>query len=321
MLICIIGGMLKIYRTVNHKLTKLQHFEKGCWINLVKPTEQEIEIVAKKLKIEPEFLTAALDREEGSRIEADEEEATLMVVDIPVLDRSVESLTYETIPLGILLTDHYLVTVCLEENLVLKPFEEGRVKNLTTMMKTRFIMRLLYQNALVYLNYLRKIDRAIDVVEKEIASSMKNSEIFQMMNLKKSLVYFAASLKTNRMVLGRLVKVDRIGKYSEADADFLEDAILETDQAIEMTAIYSGTLDSTMATSAAVIANNQNTVMKFLAAVTILLNIPSIIFGFYGINVDLPGAVEAEWFFIVPILIAVGLSGLAGWVFLKKKYI
>lgn len=112
---------------------------------------------------------------------------------------------------------------------------------------------------------------------------MKNKELILLLSLEKSLVYFSTSLKANEITLEKMLKLDIIQKYPE-DQDVLEDVIIENKQAIEMANIYSNILSGTMDAFASVISNNLNIVMKLLASITIVMSIPNIIFGSFGMN-------------------------------------
>lgn len=129
-------------------------------------------------------------------------------------------------------------------------------------------MQILYNNASMFLHYLRIIDKKSEEVEGKLHASTRNQELIELLELEKSLVYFTTSLRSNEVVLEKLLKVERIKQYPD-DTDLLEDVIVENKQAIEMANIYSGILSGMMDAFASVISNNLNIVMKFLATVTI----------------------------------------------------
>ena len=145
---------------------------------------------------------------------------------------------------------------------------------------------------------------------------MKNKELIQMLRLQKSLVYFSTALKSNEVVLEKLMKHEYIKTYPE-DTDLLEDAIIENKQAIEMANIYSSILTGTMDAFASVISNNLNIVMKFLTSVTIVMAIPTMISSFFGMNVSLPLAGQFSFWIIV--VISLALCIITGFVLYKRK--
>ncbi len=194
---------------------------------------------------------------------------------------------YSTIPLGIILIGDSIVTICLKDSPIIRDFIENKVKTFYTFKKTRFILQILYRNAIKYLQYLKQIDKESSRIENELHKSMKNKELIQLLALEKSLVYFSTSLKANELVLEKLMRQENIKNYPE-DAELLEDVIIENKQAIEMARIYSDILSGTMDAFASVISNNLSIVMKFLASVTIVMAIPTMIASFFGMNVLVP---------------------------------
>ena len=310
--------MIRIFKTEDGAMHEKEEMQPGCWIALTNPTASEIIDIADAYQIDPDHLKAPLDEEERSRIEV-EEEYTLVLVDIPSIEERSGKDWFVTIPLAIIMTNDVLITVCLEETPVLTSFMDGRVRDFHTFMKTRFILQILYKNATQYLQYLRIIDKKSEVIERKLHQSQKNDELIELLELEKSLVYFTTSLRSNEVVLEKLLRTEKIKKYPE-DTDLLEDVIVENKQAIEMAGIYSGILSGTMDAFASVISNNLNIVMKFLATVTIVMSIPTMVASFYGMNVNPRGMPFAShpYGFIIVLGFALALSLLVAYIFNKK---
>ncbi len=310
--------MIRIFKTEEEMIHQQDEITAGCWIALTDPTATEILEIADRFQIDPDDLRAPLDEEERSRIET-EDKYTLILVDIPMIEERNGKDWYETIPMGIITTDEAIITVCLEDTAVLSAFMDGRVRDFYTYMKTRFILQILYKNAQQYLQYLRIIDKKSAEIEKKLHQSTKNRELIELLELEKSLVYFTTSLRANEVVLEKLLKNEKIKKYPE-DTDLLEDVIIENKQAIEMANIYSGILSGTMDAFASVISNNLNIVMKFLATITIVMSIPTIVASFYGMNVNTAGMpfADSPWGFLIIILFTILISLLAALFFYKK---
>lgn len=307
--------MLEIFKTVNNTVERLNAIEAGCWINLVDPTRDELEYVESSIQVLPVFLRAALDEEEASRIES-ENGQTLVIVDIPTAASSEHNAVYTTIPLGIISMKDYFVTVCLEEDIFLEDFRNNRIKEFYTQFKTRFILQILYRNATKYLQYLRQIEKASNRLEEGMFRSLKNKELMQLLRLEKSLVYFSTSLRANGIVLERMMRHAQIKNYPE-DEELLEDVIIENKQAIEMSNIYSSILTSTTEAFAGIISNNQNNVMKILTSVTLVMVIPEIIAGLFGMNVQVPmGDTPYAFWIIIGLIVMLCLMLI---LFLNKK--
>ena len=310
--------MIRIFKTEDGAMHEKEEMQPGCWIALTNPTASEIIDIADAYQIDPDHLKAPLDEEERSRIEV-EDEYTLVLVDIPSIEERSGKDWFVTIPLAIIMANDVLITVCLEETPVLTSFMDGRVRDFHTFMKTRFILQILYKNATQYLQYLRIIDKKSEVIERKLHQSQKNEELIELLELEKSLVYFTTSLRSNEVVLEKLLRTEKIKKYPE-DTDLLEDVIVENKQAIEMAGIYSGILSGTMDAFASVISNNLNIVMKFLATVTIVMSIPTMVASFYGMNVNSRGMPFANhpYGFVIVLGFALALSLLVAYIFNKK---
>lgn len=311
--------MISYYRSVENKLTALESPMEDCWISLVSPTDGEVAATAERYGVDIDALKSALDTDERSRIETDDN-FTMILVNIPTIETHNDKELYDTIPLSIFLVKKAVITVCLEETPILKGFVTGAVRSFDPAMKSRFVLQILYRTASLFLQYLRIIDRQSDQVENKLHKSTQNRELIELLKLEKSLVYFTTALRSNEVVLEKLFKNDSVKKYPE-DEDLLEDVIVENKQAIEMANIYSGILSGMMDAFASVISNNLNIVMKVLAIVTIVMSIPTMIFSAYGMNVASAGMPFAEsvYGFWIIVGIAVALSILTTLVFIKFK--
>lgn len=308
--------MIEILKTIDDRLVTLEEFEEGAWINLINPTEEEVHHVSESLNLDADYIKAALDEEESSRIENDEG-CTLIVVDIPIAEVNGKSAKYITIPLGIIINDKYIITVCLKENQITKEFIEKKIKGFCTFKKTRFFLQILYKNATKYLFYLKQIDKLSHLIEGKLHKSTKNKELIQLLELEKSLVYFSTSLKANEIVLEKMLRTESVKSYPD-DAELLEDTIIENKQAIEMAKIYSDILSGTMDAFASVISNNLNIVMKFLASVTIVMAIPTMVASYFGMNVPVPMTSNPIAFPII-VTISITLCAAAALFMARKK--
>ena len=305
--------MLSIHKTIGGKMTRLESIQDGCWVNLTYPSEDELNTVAATLAVEPTFLRAALDEEETSRIDT-EDGQTLIIIDVPAVEK-VDAVVYSTLPLGIIVTEKHIITVCLKESSIIKDFQDGLVKYAETQKRTRFILYMLLQVAKRFLQYLKQIDKIYNYMERQLYKSQRNKELIQLLDLEKSLVYFNTSLKANEVTLEKILRGRIITLYEE-DHDLLEDVLIEVRQAIEMANIYSSIISGMMDAFASVISNNLNVIMKVLTSITILLTIPNIIFGFYGMNITTGLPLDQFWW--IPLVFAAFVIGVVA-IILKKK--
>ncbi len=294
---------MKIYKTVDESgfFREISHIEKNCWINLIAPSLQEINSLCHTINISDEFIKYPLDPEEKARIDIEDDQA-LIIVDIPIYEApdDVSDEAFSTLPFGMLVVrDDYFITICSRENPIINDFVDCKIRNFFTYKKTRFVLQVLYKTATYYLHYLKNINRETDKTENMLKNDMKNDDLIKLLSLQKSLVYFTTSLKSNEIVMEKILRGNVIKMYEE-DQDILEDAIVENKQAIEMGTIYRDILSGTMDAYASVISNNLNGVMKLLTSVTLALSIPTIIGGLFGMNVQgIPFANSAGGFWIV----------------------
>jgi magnesium transporter len=258
----------------------------GTWISVVAPDEEEIKYITERFKLDTGFVRSSLDEEESSRIES-EEDQTLIIVDYAVADTNTmgRAVFFYTMPMGIIITKKNVITISLKDNNIIDEMSSGMMKNINTTYKTRFVLQLLLRIATRFLAYLKQIDKLTSFTEKQLHVSMKNAELIQLLDLGKSLVYFSTSLKANQATLDRMFRSGNIHLYEE-DRDLLEDVLIEVKQAIEMAQIYSQIINGMTESISAIINNNMNTVIRKLTVITILLAIPTIIFSFYGMNVQ-----------------------------------
>lgn len=310
--------MMRIYKTEleTGTLNELKDMEEDCWIHLVHPTLDEVKQVCAKTGADERLISKVLDEEELSRIEV-EGESTLIVLNIPYLVDHAHKNKYRTLPLGIIHTNRYIITIILRENKLFEDFENGNVRDFHTEKKTRFTIQLLLRISQGYLFGLDEMNKDIERQEHQLAKATKNQELIEMLNIEKSLVYFMGSLKYNQATLERLSKGNVIPFYEE-DKDLLEDAMIESNQAIEMATIYKEIMASTTETYASIISNNLNVIMKFLAGITIVFSVPTMVASFMGMNVPLGDFATNPASFFILILISLGVALLIAY-WLKKK--
>lgn len=309
--------MIKFYKTgTDNQTSEIKKMEPNCWIDMKNPTIEELQLISKKTNIDLDLFTTVIDDEEVSRIE-EHNDVKLIVVNYPYITTKETKNTYNTLPLGIITNNDYLITISIRKSEFLDEFRRGRAKDFFTYKKTRFILQILYTISTNYLKNLRMINREINQKERTLYRSTENRELIHLLNMEKSLVYFITSLKGNDVVLEKLTRGNILNLYDE-DKDLLEDAIIENKQGIEMANIYREILTSTTDTYATIISNNLNVLMKFLAGITIVFSIPTMIASFLGMNVPLGFVGDSHYSFLLLVGLSILLSILVA-IILKKK--
>ena len=312
--------MLEFYKNQELELQPIDEILPNCWINAVNPTQTEIEKIA-ALGIPQDFVTYPLDMDERPRIEEEDDGTILIVVRIPTSHPQDDpDIPYGTMPMGIILADKYIVTVCSQPTSILDAFSSGKISKLSTTKRYRFTLRLLMAVTNRFLDALRDINKLTDKLEDMLSSTMKNDVLIKLFKCQKSYVYFSQGLKQNELVLVKMSRLAGFKKFEE-DEDLLQDVITENTQAIDMTSISSDILSGMMDAFASVISNNLNVVMKLLASVTIILELPNIITGFMGMNVrftDEVASSPAVPFIVLGVMLLV--SFVAIYIFNKKDW-
>ncbi len=303
--------MLRIYKTESvGKLVKLKKFKavSKAWFNLINPTGKEIEQVSKLLKLDTDILRYALDADERSRVELDDGILSA-IVNLPLLD---EEGNFDTLPCGLVFSAANFLTICSRDNRILSSFNKNTAKTFDTRERTRFMLSILYKTTQYYLRYLAIINRKTEHIEDALKQTTTNKELFQLIEIQKSLVYFTTALRDNQLVLEKILRMtkspatSKVLAFTEDDTDLLEDVIVENKQAIEMVDMHRSILEGMMDGFASIINNNVNQIMKFLAAITIVLSVPTMLGTFWGMNVAVPAlnTVYGFWMVITLSLIA-----------------
>lgn len=313
--------MIEHYSINNNKIVSTKWAEPGGWINIYPPFDrQEIEGMSKRLNIPFDYFIDSLDVDERSRFESDEG-LQFLVLNTPVKNQSSEmEADFVTIPLGIIESIDYLVTISSKKNPVIEHFEKNDFKNLDIRNHSNFVLKLFDQSNHLYLQYLKELNRQRNLYEEELYNSSRNKELAKLLNIQKSLVYFLTSLRANELMMMKIKRTDFLQiKDNEAELDFLEDVIVDCSQALEMSDVYSNILNGTMDAFASIISNNLNNIMKRLTAITIVLMVPTLVASFYGMNVNLPFEKNPLAFALI-LIVSLILSFLIVFIFNKRKW-
>lgn len=307
--------MIQIYRSFLGA-EKLSAPEKGCWIHCVQPDSDEVMALQQEYEVPQEVIQDILDNDELPRYEVDDD-WSMIIMRIPV-EGSITGMSYYTIPLGIFMREDYTVTICAVPNNVLPIMQPSVYRNSTQPVYDvkNFALKLFIRSANSFMYYLRQINQHTSLIEKEIEKSIRNKELNKMLKLEKCLVFFITALKSNELVLAKF-KNSKRAVLSEANEDLIEDAMIETKQAIEMAQIYSNIQSGMMDTFASVISNNLNVVMKQMTSVSIILMIPTLIASFFGMNV--PNGFEEHNLAFIGIIILSILMSAGGFLLSKKR--
>lgn len=312
--------MINNYKTGEQGLIRLEEAVTGAWVNVVDPTPDEVRYLTEELEIFPDLINYSLDLDEMARIERDEDEGyTFILLRIPHFQGENVDVPYATIPLGIIIVDGIILTVCRYETDILKPLLNGKYRGLKTGKRYRFVLYVFLETASRYLAHLRDINRITEAIEDRLQKSTRNREVLELVKYQKSLTYFATALRSNEVMMERVQRMRLFNQYEE-DQELLEDVITENQQAIQMVNTSTEILSAMMDAFASIISNNLNAVMKALAALTIVVNIPTIVSSFFGMNVAIPGNESHPLSFFAVVGIAIGVTVIVAIIFVKRDW-
>lgn len=313
--------MIQYLKKTNGQLEQLASAEKNCWINIYPPySKEEVEKVSSTLDIPIEFLIDSLDIDERSRFESDDG-VQLIVVNTPVKnqDEADYAADYITVPIGIIEVEDYIVTISSQQNPVIDFFLNRKVKNFDPENHSDFVLRILDKNIYYFLHYLKRINSQRNLYERELFNSSRNSELGKLMNLQKSLIYFATTLRDVEIMSMKLQRTNFLKiRGNEDQEDFMEDIIIDSSQAREMSDVYTNIINTTVDSYASIISNNLNIVLKRLTTITIILMVPTLVASFFGMNVALPFE-ESAYAFPITIALSVLLAGGAFFFFRRQE--
>ncbi len=308
--------MLSIYKTTEQGLEKIETIANGAWVNVVGPTPEEIEKLV-NWGMDMDYVNYSLDQDEMPRMERDDD-YTFILLRIP-LHQPESDVPYMTAPLGIMILGNKIITVCRYDSDIFKVLANGKYRLMKTGKRYRLALYIFLETSARYLNLLREINRATEIVEDKLQKSTRNREVLELLKYQKSLTYFATALRSNEVMMERVQRT-QLFNYYEEDQDLLEDVLTENQQAIQMTTITTEILSSMMDAFASIISNNLNGVMKALAALTIIVSLPGTVASFFGMNVMLPLTDTNPIAFLIVFGIALALTAVATFIFYKRDW-
>lgn len=309
--------MIVRYKSEGGKLSVTDDIGHDTWIRVTQPSGEDIASVSALLGTDVYEVNALLDRDEGSRWET-EGDVTTIIVDIPYRRSESSGPPYDTLPFAIIMNHEVIATICQIESTVIQKIAGGAIKNLDLADRKDFVLKILYMISLEYQVQLREINTRRKEIESKVNYSTENSDIIELHNLESSLVYFSTSLTACNVVLD---KMKRNAEKSE-DArhlDGIHDVLIENQQAVEMSRTYRSIIDGTRELFAAVMNNRLNAILKWLTAVTIILAIPAIISGFWGMNVTPLPFDNTPWGFWIVLAITVVICAAMTYAMKRKK--
>lgn len=297
--------MINYYKKDNNALVEIDQIEDGCWVNITPPFNPDaLKALSEEQNIPLDYLLDSLDIDERSRFELEDDVLFIVLkASLPNDHGTQNEPSFITIPIGIVLTQKNIFTISAYDSIITQDMAKNKIRNLDPKDPHQFILKIFERNVFYYLQHLNELNNNRAIFEQKMVKDLNNEKLFQLMNIEKSLVYFATSLRTNEVMMTRLNRTKTI-PFTEEQVDFLEDIVIDNSQALEMANIYTNILSSTMDTFASIISNNMNSIMRRLTSVTLILMVPTLVASLYGMNVKLPLSNNAYAF---PIIVGISL--------------
>ncbi len=313
--------MIQYFKYLNNRIVEVPSYENDCWINISPPfNTDELKNLSEKLTIPIDYLNDSMDIDERPRFET-EDNVKFIVIKTPILNDNTENETdtlHFTVPIGIILVGDDVVTISPYVNPATASFFNQYIKNTNRISNTSFVLHLLEKNVLIFLDFLKELNAKRNQYETELYHSNRNEELLNLMTIQKSLVYFVTAIRLNELLMMKIKRTNFL-KFNEEELDIMEDVLIDSSQALETANIYANILSGTMDAYASIINNNMNLILKRLTSITIIISLPALVTGIYGMNVKIPGA---DWphAFWVTMIISLGISAFISWYFYRKKW-
>ena len=283
------------------------------WINVGNPDHDDFERLQSEFKIDEDTISDILDPDEQPRFEV-EDDYKVIIVRFPIINRETDTL-WHTEPLSIIYSANRVITVCRKRCDLL-----DRIKKDEKTSREEFVLNIIYYIAESYLRFLKELNKRVLASKKVLQERIRKNELMALLEVENSYTLYMAGLKGNVAVLDKLEKVRGFVKTEETK-ELAEDARIELSQGIEVVTSYSKMLKSIKETFESVINMDSNTYINRLTMWNIILVVPTVIVGYYGMNMQLPFAEYAQTATVIFVLIMILLLGFALFSLIRRRVV
>ncbi|GCF93817.1 magnesium transporter [Enterococcus florum] len=285
-----------------------QRFNQGLcsWINVDAKNTEEVAKLRERYQISDEMLTYSLDKNERARVEYDPMTHSLLVVfNVAHLDKTDNH--YETSPMAFILKDHHMFTFVSERTKYVVAVIENQLKREPKQSTASLLFHTLFVISDYYFPLIEEVNSERIRLNARLREKTTNKNLLRLSDLEIGLVYLVTATKQNVVLLEQIKAQGLFPSFTDKEKEQLDDALIEAKQAVEMTQLASEILDQLSGTYNNLLNNNLNDTMKILTIWSLLLTIPTIVSGFFGMNMPLPFEnSNAGW--IISLVISLGLS-------------
>ena len=286
----------------------VMHFGDNTWININSDLISEYSSIYDTYEIDDEMIEYALDKNERAHMEYNRRTKTLVVI-YNVLNLSKEENHYETIPLTFIVRQNQIVTISNSQNeyiidAIVEELEENLHWNVFNL-----LLHSLFVISEHYFPVIEKLNKEQQKISKLLRKKTTKNNLFALSDLEIGGMYLVSATKQNAVVLEQLKTQQAFKEFDDFEREQLEDNIIEAKQLVEMTDLHLQILRQISGTYNNVLNNNLNDTMKFLTVISILMTIPDIVTGFFGMNVQIPLTELRYGWAIILFIIALGWMG------------
>ena len=286
----------------------VMHFGDNTWININSDLISEYSSIYDTYEIDDEMIEYALDKNERAHMEYNRRTKTLVVI-YNVLNLSKEENHYETIPLTFIVRQNQIVTISNSQNeyiidAIVEELEENLHWNVFNL-----LLHSLFVISEHYFPVIEKLNKEQQNISKLLRKKTTKNNLFALSDLEIGGMYLVSATKQNAVVLEQLKTQQAFKEFDDFEREQLEDNIIEAKQLVEMTDLHLQILRQISGTYNNVLNNNLNDTMKFLTVISILMTIPDIVTGFFGMNVQIPLTELRYGWAIILFIIALGWVG------------
>lgn len=289
---------------------KLKSFS---WVNVGNPDHEDFEKLQTEYKIDEDTISDILDSDEQPRIEV-EDDYKVIIVRFPIINRETDTL-WHTEPLSIIYSPSRVITVCRKRCDLL-----DKIKKDEKTTREEFILNIICYIAESYLRLLKELNKRVLESKQALLERVRRRNLLALLEVENSYTLYMAGIKGNVAVLDKLEKMRGFVKTEDAE-DLLEDARIELAQATEVVTSYSKMLKSIKETFESVINMDSNMYVNRLTMWSIILAVPTVVVGFYGMNMKLPFAEYEQTASTILIAIMVLLLGFAMFNLMRRRVV
>ena len=279
------------------------------WVNVGNPDHNDFERLQNEYKIDEDTISDILDPDEQPRFEV-EDDYKVIIVRFPIINRETDTL-WHTEPLSIIYTSNRVITVCRKRCDILDKLKKDEKTS-----REEFILNIMYYIAESYLRMLKELNKRVVASKAVLQERVRKKELMALLEVENSYTLYMAGIRGNAAVLDKLEKVRGFVKTEDAQ-ELAEDARIELSQASEVVSSYSKMLKSIKETFESVINMDSNTYINRLTMWNIILIAPTIVVGFYGMNLRLPFENNATTSLVIFVSIMALLLGYGLYAFLR----